>query len=202
MFSQRGRSFSALHQALCGSEAVTNAKSLLAISLAQQLHSLQGHINHYRKRIDERFDQHPQRELFDSLPGAGRQLAPRLLSECSGLQYRFDDAEGLQCYAGTAPVQYQSGQIRRVRVRRQCNKRLRTVVHLWANCSRRQCTWADAYYRQKRTEGKSHACALRCLSQRWLKIVWKMLATNIPYDEALHLRNQIRHGSWNLAVHG
>jgi hypothetical protein len=30
------------------------------------------------------------------------------------------------------------------------------------------------YYEQLRTRGKSHARALRCLGQRWLKILWKI----------------------------
>ncbi len=41
----------------------------------------------------------------------------------------------------------------------------------------------------------SHAAALRCLGQRWLKILWKMWQEHQPYDEARHTRNQIRHGS-------
>ena len=36
---------------------------------------------------------------------------------------------------------------------------------------------------------------LRCPGQRWLKILWKMRQTNRPYDEALHTRNQVLHGS-------
>lgn len=187
-------------QAFCGSEAVTRAKSLLALSLARRLRALQREIDAYGEQITQLLNQHPQREVFESLPGAGRVLAPRLLSECSDLKHRFDDAEGLRCYAGTAPVQYQSGQIHRVRLRRSCNKHLRQAVHLWANCSRRKCAWAQAYYQQKRAEGKSHACAVRCLGQRWLKILWKMLLTNQPYDEALHTRNQVRHGSWVLSL--
>ena len=48
--------------------------------------------------------------------------------------------------------------------------------------------------------GKNHATALRCLGQRWMKILWKMWQTNTPYDEALHLKNQTRHGSWVLKL--
>ena len=187
-------------EGLCGSQPVTQAKSLLAVSLARRLRNLQRQIDEYRKRINQLSDRHSQREIFDSLPGAGELLAPRLLSECSSLPGRFDDADGMRCYAGTAPVQYESGQIRRVRVRRGCNKYLRAAVHLWANASRSKCAWAQAYYRRKRQEGKSHACALRCLGQRWLKILWKMLETGQPYDEAYHTRNQVRHGSWVLAL--
>jgi hypothetical protein len=55
--------------------------------------------------------------------------------------------------------------------------------------------WADDYYRAHRAKGQSHACALRCLGQRWVKILWKMWQTNTPYDEARHLANQRKHGS-------
>ena len=47
---------------------------------------------------------------------------------------------------------------------------------------------------------RSHACALRCLGQRWLKILWKMWQTGTTYDEALHMRNQIQHGSWAIQL--
>ena len=51
-----------------------------------------------------------------------------------------------------------------------------------------------------RTRGKTHACALRCLGQRWLKILWKMWHTRRPYDAELHARNQLKHGSWVLQL--
>ena len=113
---------------------------------------------------------------------------------------RFEDPQAIQCYAGTAPVTIQSGKNRWVKFRRACNKHLRATVHLWANLSRDKCTWAQAYYRHKKDQGLSHACALRCLGQRWLKILWKMWQTGTCYDEALHTRNQVKHGSWVVAL--
>jgi hypothetical protein len=74
------------------------------------------------------------------------------------------------------------------------------AVHLWADCSRKYCAWAGTYYRAQREKGKSHACALRCLGQRWLKILWKMWQSHRPYDETLHALNQQRHGSWVLQL--
>ena len=56
------------------------------------------------------------------------------------------------------------------------------------------------YYQKKRDEGKSHACALRCLGQRWLKILTKMRQTGKRYDESLHLRNQLKRGTWTLTL--
>jgi transposase len=184
----------------CGAKAVTRAKSLLAVSLAGQLRLLGKQLAVYRQRIQELFDQHPDHGLFDSLPGAGPKLAPRLLCESGGSDGPFEDVQGMQCMAGTAPVSFQSGQMKRVRFRWACNKHFRAAVHLWANLSRTKCAWAEAYYRKKRQEGKSHSCALRCLGQRWLKILFRMVRTGRPYDEALHMRNQVAHGSWVIEL--
>jgi hypothetical protein len=46
----------------------------------------------------------------------------------------------------------------------------------------------------------SHACALRCLGQRLLKIVFRMISDKKPYDAELHARNQQKHGSWVLQL--
>jgi hypothetical protein len=72
---------------------------------------------------------------------------------------------------------------------------------LWTSNSRRKCGWASIYYQHKRAEGKSHACALRCLAQRWLKIIGKMQSTHRPHDAGLHQQNQLKHGSWVLTLH-
>ena len=184
----------------CGPPAVMRAKSRLAVALAKQLRVLATQLQEYRAVIEGLFDQHPDRDLFGLLPGAGDKLAPRLLSEFGDDPNRFDDAQAMQCYAGTAPVTKKSGKRGKtapyVRMRRACNKFLRAAVHLWADCSRRKSTWAAVYYKKKRADGLSHACALRCLGQRWLKILHKIRQTRRPYDEALHTRNQVEHGSW------
>jgi transposase len=184
-----------------GLPAVIAAKSRLALVRARQLQLLQQQIDGYREEIERLFALHPDAALFRSLPGSGVRIAPRLLAELGNDRALFPDAQALQCLAGTAPVSFQSGQIHRVRIRRQCNKLLRTTVHLWANLSRERCSWAAAYYLAIKNKGKTHACALRALGHRWLKILWKMWQTRTPYDAELHLQNQIKHGSWVLQIH-
>ncbi len=186
----------------CGTAPTTAAKSLLAVTLAKVLRALEHQLKEYRRKIRALFDQHPDSKLFGSLPGAGDKTIPRLMSEIGSDRARFDNHEALQCYAGSAPVTYQSGQMRKVRIRRACNKHLRYAVHWLSDLSRQKCPWAQTYYQQKRRENKSHACALRCLGQRWLKIIWKMWQTGTPYDAELHQRNQIKHGSWVLHLAG
>ena len=157
-------------------QALTRAKSRLALARARMLRVLQSQIDSYHAEIEKLFAQHPDHDLFGSLPGAGPKIAPRLLGEIGSDRSRFEDPTALQCLAGTAPVSYQSGKIHKVYLRRHCNKLLRHAVHLWANLSRQSSPWAAVYYEQLRTRGKNHACALRSLGQRWLKILWKNVA--------------------------
>ena len=184
----------------CGPPAVTSAKSRLALALVAQLKVLEKQLVQYRKAIETLFDRHPDRDIFGSLPGAGDKTAPRLLSEMGSVRERFEDAQSLQTYAGTAPVTKQSGKNRYVQFRRACNKHLRSAVNFLAEHSRNQCVWAQTYYDRKIEQGMTHSCALRCLGQRWLKILWKMWQTRTSYNEAIHTRNQTLHGSWVVAL--
>ena len=185
----------------CGSVPTTAAKSLLAVSLAKVLHTLEARLKLYRERIQELFDKHPDKDWFGSLPVSEEgKTAPRLLAELGTDRERFDSPQSLQCHAGTAPVRFQSGQIEKAYLRRACNKHLRFAIHWFADLSRAKCPWAAAYYEQKRTQGKSHACAVRCLGHRWLKIIWKMWNTKTPYNPELHQQNQLKHGSWVLKL--
>src|SRR3989454_9774186 len=99
-----------------GGAAITAAKSMLAQSLARLLQTLEQELIAYRARIQALFQQHPDHELFGSLPGAGAKLAPRLLVELAGVNWSLLSL--VQARAGTAPVTYQSGKIKRVKIRR------------------------------------------------------------------------------------
>jgi transposase len=182
------------------SDAIVCAKSQLALSLAKLLRTLQQQLNLYREQIEKLFKDHPDHDIFGSLPGAKQVLGPRLLAAVGADPERYGGHQALQCLAGTAPVSYESGQMHKVQVRRACDKFLRHTVHLWANCFRKASAWGQAYYEKKRADGMSHACALRCLGQRLLKILFKMICTKTPYDAEVHAKNQKKHGSWVIAL--
>ena len=182
------------------SRAIVQAKSQLAVSLCRVLITLNKQLEVYRKQIEQLFEKHPDHDLFGSLPGAKKVLAPRLLAALGSDPNRYGSEQVLQSIAGTAPVSYQSGNINKVHVRWACDKFMRCTVHLWANCFRRASAWGQAYYLKKRQEGMTHACALRCLGQRLLKILFRMISDKRPYDAELHARNQLKHGSWVLKL--
>jgi transposase len=185
----------------CGSKATTAAKSLLAVALAQVLRTLEANLQLYQDRIQELFNQHPDKAWFGSLPVPnGGKTAPRLLAELGTDTERFPTPNALQCHAGTSPIRFQSGNIMKAFFRRACNKHLRYAIHWFADLSRHKCPWAAAYYARKIEEGKTHACAIRCLGHRWLKVIWKMWTTKAPYKPELHQANQLKHGSWVLRM--
>ena len=184
-----------------GSAPITEAKSRLALSLCKLLRTLQQQLDEYRKQIEELFGRHPDHDLFGSLPGAKRVLAPRLLAAIGCDPNRYGNAAAvLQAFAGTAPICFQSGQRNQLKMRWACDTFLRHTVHLWADCFRHASSWGEVYYQNKRRDGMSHACALRCLGQRLLKIVFRMISDKKPYDADLHARNQQKHGSWILTL--
>jgi transposase len=182
------------------SEPIVQAKSQLAVSLCQLLRTLGQQLKLYRKQIEALFRDHPDHDLFGSLPGAKKVLAPRLLGAVGNDPNRYGSHQVLQCIAGTAPVSYQSGKLNKVHIRWACDKFMRHTIHLWADCFRKASAWGQSYYQQKRDQGMSHACALRCLGQRLLKILFRMLKDKTPYDAELHARNQKKHGSWVIKL--
>jgi len=187
--SQRRLELFAQAEALPASAAVVAAKSLLAVSLATLLETLQRQLDEYRHRITDAFQSHPDHDVFGSLPGAGPKLAPRLLGGLGSRRELFPDSDSLMCWAGVSPVSFQSGQIRKAHLRRACDHFLRYTIHLWADQSRQSSPWAQAYYRTKRAAGHSHASALRCLGKRWLKILWRLWQNREHYCEERHINN-------------
>ena len=184
-----------------GSAPVVKAKAQLAVSLCKLLRTLEQQLAEYRRQIAALFQSHPDHELFGSLPGAGAVLAPRLLAAVGADLERYGgELEVLQAFAGTAPISFASGKVSKARIRWRCDKFLRATVHLWAECFWKYSSWGAVYYRQKRRESKTHACALRCLGQRLLKILFRMILDHKPYDAELHARNQAKHGSWVLSL--
>lgn len=135
----------------------------------------------------------PGGDIYLSFPGLGDRLAARIAGEIGDSITQFDAPNGLQCYAGTAPVTRRSGRSEFVIARRLAhNHYLGTAVHQWAFCSLSRSRWARQFYDTKIKAGKRHHAALRALANRWLEILWHCLAKGIHYDENVHIRNRQR----------
>lgn len=133
----------------------------------------------------------PGGDIYLSFPGLGDRLAARIAGEIGEHIEQFDTPNGLQCYAGTAPVTRRSGRSEFVVARRLAhNHYLGTAVHQWAFCSLTTSGWAREFYDAKIAAGKSHHSTLRTLANRWLEILWHCLVKGVYYDETVHVRNR------------
>ena len=78
--------------ALTGDPALLAVHSLAIQTLVGQLQALRPFLDQHEQQIAELFAAHPDAALFDSLPGAGSVLAPRLLAALGSDRSRFPDA--------------------------------------------------------------------------------------------------------------
>ncbi len=145
------------------------------------------------REIQGLFQQHPDHEIFASLPGAGKWLAPALLTKFGDDRERFPTPAAVQALAGTCPVTEQSGKRKVIKFRRACDHEFRQIVQQWARCSLSESVWANAYWQQLRPQVGSDHHAYRCLGNRWVAIAWKLWQTQQAYDQTYHLQQRAKH---------
>ena len=144
-------------------------------------------------RADERGEQFPGGEPCLSFPGLGDRLAARVAGEIGDHPEMLANPDGLQCYAGKAPVTRRSGKSELVvSTRLACNGHLRDAVQQWAFCSLARSGWTREFYDGQVAKGKHHHAALRALGNRWLEVLWHCLIRGVRYDEATHVANRTR----------
>lgn len=169
------RIFEQVHQPHLMADAITTrTKSRLMLVLVKQLLPLVEEITNYDKEIERLFLTHADSARFQSLPRAGKRLAPRLLAEIGDDRSRYADAASLQALAGTSPVLFQSGGYAKAHRRYACIKPLRNAMQQFAWQSTLSEPWALAYYQRKRSEGKSHTVAVRALANVWARILYAL----------------------------
>ena len=156
--------------------------------LVGQLRQSNQAIKEFDRKIKDLFKSHPDHFLFENLPGAGEQLAPRLLSLFGSNRLRWADATDIQKYSGVAPVIERSG--KSIWVHRRLSRPIFIcqTFHEFAQQSIQRSAWADQYYRRQRERGKSHHSAIRALAFKWIRIIFACWKANKPYDESFYLQ--------------
>ncbi len=184
-----------LAQPLTRDLAVITASVSMGQAIVNQLRALITAVAQMEKQITELFGQHPDHDLFDSFPGAGPVLAPRLLIAMGADRQRFSAAREVQQFSGIAPVTERSGQSYWVHWRWACPKFVRQSFHEYAAQSIRWSPWAKAFYEQQRQKGNGHHAAVRSLAYRWLRIIYRCWQQRVPYSDATYQQALIRRRS-------
>jgi transposase len=151
--------------------------------LIDQIRILVEHLAHLDEKLVAVFAAYPEAHLFESLPGAGAALAPRLSVLFGTDRTRWLNPVELQNYYGIAPVTEKSGRQKWVHWRWNAPCFARQSLIEWAGLTVQYSSWAKAYYLQQRKRGKPHSVILRSLAFKWLRILWRCWQDRKPYDE-------------------
>jgi transposase len=167
--------------------AVVAAQSLLVKSVAHELAALPAILAEYDQQIAALFAAHADFKIWDSFPGAGAALAPRLAAAWGTQRERFESSEAMASYSGIAPVKQASGRSVWIHMRWACPKFLRQTFHEMARTSLSFCVWAQCYYQMQLQRGKGRHAAFRALAFKWQRIMWRCWQDRTPYDDAKYL---------------
>lgn len=170
---------------LAAPAAIADAYGDTATALLGVIAALNRQIGQLEAALTERFERHPDAEIYRSLTGLGGILGARVLGEFGDDPNRYPDARGRRNYAGSSPVTRQSGRSRVVLARFVRNRRLADALTWWAFCSLSTSPGARAFYDRRRAAGDTHNRALRALSNRWVGILHGCLRHHRRYDEHL-----------------
>lgn len=117
------------------------------------------------------YEQHPDADIYLSVPGLGDVLGARVLGEFGDDPNRYADVKSRRNYAGTSPITRASGTKRTVLARHIRNRRLYDAIDQWAFCSITRSPGARTFYDQHRAKGDGHHQALRALGNRLVGIL-------------------------------
>lgn len=172
--------------ALTDEPAVLESHTLRVQLICRQMQLLHRSIGQFDEQIAAVFKGHEDRHIFESLPGAGPVLAPRLLASMGSERERFEKAANLQRFSGIAPVTKQSGGKCYIHRRYCCPKFMKQSFHEYAKESVLWSRWAGAFYLQQRQKGCGHHTAVRALAYKWQRIIWKCWQSRTPYKEEVY----------------
>lgn len=167
--------------------ATVRAKSLLLVSLLNQLELFTQSIQQYDKEIECLVKSHPDSEIFLALKGVGTNLAARLMAEFGDDRSYYPHANAVQCEAGTAPVTRKSGRRRIVHFRRACKKSFRNTMQQFALQMVRFEPWSKEMFQKHRKLGRGTSESLRILANNWLRILFAMWKKRCHYNANIYL---------------
>jgi transposase len=165
--------------------AVAEALRDAATAMVGVLTALNTAIKDLDRSATAHLHEHPDGEIFTSLPRAGLINAAQIRAELAE-PGAYTGPEAISALAGLVPVTRASGKHRGVSFRWACNKRLRVALTTFADNSRHASPWAADIYRRARASNKDHPHAVRILARAWVRVIWRCWIDQQPYDPTRH----------------
>jgi transposase len=166
--------------------ALTTAPGTAVLALVAVLRTLNTAVKDLDRSATARLGEHPDGEIFTSLPRSGQINAAQMLAEWGDCRQAYGGPDAVAALAGCTPVTKESGKHRAVHFRWACNKRFRKAMTTFADNSRHASPWAAKIYNDARAAGKDHPHAVRILARAWIRVIWPCWINHTPYDPARH----------------
>jgi transposase len=150
------------------------------------LRALNASIKDLDRSVAAHLGEHPDAEIFTSLPRSGQISAAQVLAEWGDCRAAYPSPDAVAALSGIVPVTKASGKRHTVSFRWACNKRFRVAITRWADNSRHASPWAANIYAQAIACGCDHPHAVRILARAWVRVLWRCWVDQVPYDPAKH----------------
>jgi len=166
---------------------LTDIYKTIILSYSKRVSELQKEIEDIDRKLDEIGEEDKEVKHLKTLPGVATKLASRFIGEIGDIN-RFPSEKQLAIYCGIACVDNNSGKVTKAKAVYKANKICKQTLITMAGGSIRLSLQCRAYYLKKRTEGKSHNHALRCLARQMIKVIHRMLTEDRDYIVRKELR--------------
>lgn len=166
--------------------AQTEAGRDAVLGLVRVLEGLNAAVKTLDRSVVARLGEHPDAEIFTSLPRSGQINAAQMLAEWGDCRQAYDGPDAVAALAGQTPVTKRSGKHQSVTFRWACNKRFRNAIDTFADNSRHASPWAASVYHNAIRRGHDHPHAVRILARAWIRVIYRCWHDHVPYDETLH----------------
>ena len=165
-------------------KSVGNGDKSLSIQITQSIEQIEL-LNIQLERIESEITDIVQSldSVIMTIPGIGPINGGMILGEIGDIT-RFSNPNKLLAFAGLDPSVYQSGnfQAKRTRMSKRGSRALRyALVNAAHNVVKNNNTF-KAYYDKKRNEGRSHYNALGHCAGKLVRVIYKMLTDNVPFN--------------------
>lgn len=162
---------------------VAQAHGVTVTALAGLIQNVITRIVYVEEELGRALSEHPDAEIYLSLPGLGTVLGARVLAEFGDDPNRYQDGKARKNYAGTSPITKSSGKTKVVMARFIRNDRLADACQWWAFSALSASPGARRYYDLQRARHKTHREALRILGNRLVGILHGCLRHHQLYRE-------------------
>jgi transposase len=156
------------------------------LAMIRVLRALNASVKDLDRSVVAHLGEHPDAEIFTSLPRSGQISAAQVLAEWGDCRDAYTGPDAVAALSGIVPVTKASGKHHAVSFRWACNKRFRAAITIWADNSRHGSPWAAKVYADAIARGHDHPHAIRILARAWVRVLWRCWIDRTPYDPTKH----------------